>query len=224
MATSCKDKEFKAVKMNLAELRENYQKGELLESMVDPNPLEQFKFWFKQAQEAQIPEPNAMFLSTVNADGRVSGRVVLLKSVGTGFSFFTNYHSHKGNDLAFHPKAALTFFWVELERQVRIEGEVKKLSFEESEAYFKVRPRASQLGAWVSNQSTRLQSREYLEKRYAELEREYEGKEIPMPTYWGGYELVPSYFEFWQGRPSRLHDRVIYEQQGGEWKIGRLAP
>ena len=210
--------------MNLAELRENYQKGELLESMVAQNPLEQFKFWFKQAQDAKLPEPNAMFLSTVSQEGRVSGRVVLLKSVGEGFSFYTNYLSHKGQDLAIHPKASLTFFWVELERQVRIEGEVKKISKEESEAYFRVRPRASQLGAWVSNQSTRIDSRELLEDRFAALEKEFEGKEIPMPDYWGGYELIPSYFEFWQGRPSRLHDRVIYELSNGLWKIGRLAP
>ena len=211
--------------MNLAELRENYQKGELLESMVHHNPFEQFKIWFKQSQEAEVPEPNAMFLSTAGLDGRISGRIVLLKSVSEqGFSFYTNYLSHKGQDLLIHPKAALTFFWVELERQIRIEGEVKKLSTEESQAYFAVRPRASQLGAWVSKQSSRIESRDFLENRFKELEAEYEGKEVPMPDYWGGYELIPSYFEFWQGRPSRLHDRVIYELNDGKWEIGRLAP
>ncbi|MEY2792235.1 MAG: Pyridoxal 5-phosphate synthase [Bacteroidota bacterium] len=210
--------------MNLAELRENYQKGELLESMVDPNPLEQFKVWFKQAQDTKVPEPNAMYLSTAGLDGRISGRIVLLKSVGDGFSFYTNYLSHKGEDLLIHPKASLTFFWVELERQIRIEGEVKKLSKEESQAYFTVRPRASQLGAWVSKQSSRIDSRNYLENRYKELEAEFENKEIPMPDYWGGYELIPTYFEFWQGRPSRLHDRIIYELEGKSWRIGRLAP
>jgi len=210
--------------MNLAELRENYQKGELLESMVHPNPLEQFKIWFKQAQAAQVPEPNAMHLSTLSADGRISGRIVLLKSVGEGLSFYTNYLSHKGDDLAVHSKAAITFFWVELQQQIRIEGTVRKLSKEDSDEYFKVRPRASQLGAWVSQQSTRIASRDYLEHRFKELEKEFEGKDVPKPDYWGGYELLPTYFEFWQGRPSRLHDRVIYELVDGEWKIGRLSP
>ncbi len=210
--------------MNLAELRENYQKGELLESMVHPNPIEQFKVWFKQAQSAQVPEPNAMHLSTLGKDGRIAGRIVLLKSVGEGFSFYTNYLSHKGDDLSIHPKAAITFFWVELQQQIRIEGSVRKLSKEDSDEYFSVRPRESQLGAWVSKQSSRIDSREFLEQRYAALATEFEGKEVPKPDYWGGYELVPNYFEFWQGRPSRLHDRVIYEKEGEVWKIGRLAP
>ncbi len=210
--------------MNLAELRENYQKGELLESMVHPNPIEQFKVWFKQAQSAQVPEPNAMHLSTLGKDGRIAGRIVLLKSVGEGFSFYTNYLSHKGDDLSIHPKAAITFFWVELQQQIRIEGSVRKLSKEDSDEYFSVRPRESQLGAWVSKQSSRIDSREFLEQRYAALATEFEGKEVPKPDYWGGYELVPSYFEFWQGRTSRLHDRVIYEKEGEVWKIGRLAP
>jgi pyridoxamine 5'-phosphate oxidase len=210
--------------MNLAELRENYQKGELLESMVHPNPIEQFKVWFKQAQSAKVPEPNAMHLSTLGKDGRIAGRIVLLKSVGEGFSFYTNYLSHKGDDLSIHPKAAITFFWVELQQQIRIEGSVRKLSKEDSDEYFSVRPRESQLGAWVSKQSSRIDSREFLEQRYAALATEFEGKEVPKPDYWGGYELVPNYFEFWQGRPSRLHDRVIYEKEGEVWKIGRLAP
>ncbi len=210
--------------MNLAELRENYQKGELLESMVHPNPIEQFKVWFKQAQSAQVPEPNAMHLSTLGKDGRIAGRIVLLKSVGEGFSFYTNYLSHKGDDLSIHPKAAITFFWVELQQQIRIEGSVRKLSKEDSDEYFSIRPRESQLGAWVSKQSSRIDSREFLEQRYAALATEFEGKEVPKPDYWGGYELVPNYFEFWQGRPSRLHDRVIYEKEGEVWKIGRLAP
>ncbi|WP_317125892.1 pyridoxamine 5'-phosphate oxidase [Sandaracinomonas limnophila] len=223
-ATRCKDKEFKAVKMNLAELRENYQKGELLESMVDPNPLEQFKIWFKQAQSAQVPEPNAMHLSTLSKSGRISGRIVLLKSVGEGFSFYTNYLSHKGDDLAIYSNAAITFFWVELQQQIRIEGEVRKLSKQDSDEYFKVRPRESQLGAWVSKQSSRIDSREFLEERFNQLVKEFEGKEVPKPDYWGGYELIPTYFEFWQGRPSRLHDRVIYQLIDGKWEIGRLAP
>ena len=210
--------------MNLAELRENYQKGELLESMVDPNPIEQFKIWFKQAQSAQVPEPNAMHLSTLGKEGRIAGRIVLLKSVGEGFSFYTNYLSHKGEDLSIYFRAAITFFWVELQQQIRIEGTVRKLSKDDSDEYFKVRPRESQLGAWVSKQSSRIESREFLEHRFAELTKEFEGKEVPKPDYWGGYELIPTYFEFWQGRPSRLHDRVIYEKEGENWKIGRLAP
>jgi len=210
--------------MNLADLRLNYQKGELHEQHVQPNPFDQFAIWFKEAQSAQITEPNAMFLSTLSASGRPSGRIVLLKTVDHGFSFFTNYESRKGHDLAFTSQASITFFWVELERQIRIEGHVEKLSVELSTAYFHSRPRESQLGAWVSEQSARV-SRELLEQLYAELATQYEGKEIPKPDQWGGYRLVPDYFEFWQGRPSRLHDRVVYDaRENGEWECYRVAP
>ena len=211
--------------MNLADLRLNYQKGELHEQHVHPDPFAQFAIWFKEAQSAQITEPNAMFLSTVSTSGRPSGRIVLLKTVDHGFSFFTNYESRKGQDLAFTSQASITFFWVELERQIRIEGHVEKLSTELSTTYFHSRPRESQLGAWVSEQSSRV-SREELEKRYAELDAQYEGKTIPKPDHWGGYRLIPDYFEFWQGRPSRLHDRVVYDarEKKGDWECYRVAP
>jgi pyridoxamine 5'-phosphate oxidase len=210
--------------MNLAALRENYQKGELLESQVDSNPMEQFLIWFKEAVDAKIAEPNAMFLSTLGQDARISGRIVLLKSATNGFTFFTNYFSKKGADLHHHPQASITFFWGELERQVRIEGHVQKLSHALSDEYFQQRPRESQIGAWVSEQSSKIESREILEKRFAMLQEQYEGKVIPKPEHWGGYELIPDYLEFWQGRPSRLHDRIIYELVDGKWEIGRLAP
>ncbi len=210
--------------MNLAALRENYQKGELLESTVAPNPIDQFKIWFQEASHAKVPEPNAMFLSTVGHDSRPSGRVVLLKHIGEGFSFFTNYHSRKGAELAHHAQASLTFFWAELERQVRIEGKVYKMSEVLSTEYFHQRPRESQLGAWVSDQSQRVESRKFLENRYSELAQQYEGKEIPKPAHWGGYELIPDYVEFWQGRPSRLHDRVVYEKRDQQWERYRIAP
>ena len=210
--------------MNLAALRENYQKGELLESSVHIDPIEQFKIWFQEAQNSQVLEPNAMFLSTVGHDHKPAGRIVLLKHVHQGFSFFTNYHSRKGTELAHHAQASLTFFWGELERQVRIEGRVHKMSEVLSTEYFHQRPRESQLGAWVSDQSSRVESREYLEQRYSELAKAYEGKEIPKPAHWGGYELIPDYFEFWQGRPSRLHDRIVYEKTGQSWERYRIAP
>jgi pyridoxamine 5'-phosphate oxidase len=210
--------------MNLATLRENYQKGELLESQVDANPMEQFRIWFKEAIDAKIAEPNAMFLSTLGLDDRISGRIVLLKSALNGFTFFTNYFSKKGGDLYHHPQASITFFWGELERQVRIEGQVQKLNQALSEEYFQQRPRESQIGAWVSEQSSKIDSREILEKRFASLKEKYEGKVVPKPEHWGGYELIPDYIEFWQGRPSRLHDRIIYELVDGHWEIGRLAP
>jgi pyridoxamine 5'-phosphate oxidase len=211
--------------MNLAELRINYQKGELLESSVDKNPFEQFKKWFSEAKASQVPEPNAMHLSTIGENGMPNGRIVLLKNVSEGFSFYTNYQSSKGESLNKHPQACITFFWAELERQIRIEGITKKVDSATAEIYFKNRPRASQIGAWVSEQSSRIESRDILELAFKELEAKYEGQEIPKPPHWGGFELIPSYFEFWQGRTSRLHDRVIYDlTEGGIWKIGRLAP
>ena len=211
---------------HIAQLRENYTKGTLNINDVSLEPIAQFQRWFNEAVETQLPEPNAMHLATVGANDKPVGRIVLLKGVDSkGFTFFTNYQSRKGSDLAVHPYAAITFFWVELERQVRIEGMIEKVSDQESDAYFAVRPRSSQIGAWVSAQSTVIESRELLEERTQYYEVEFAGKSVPRPAHWGGYCLAPYYVEFWQGRPSRLHDRLQYTLlPAGDWKIDRLAP
>ena len=211
--------------MTLAELRREYTLAGLRRADLDADAIGQFQKWFAQALTAEIVEPNAMTLATVGADGQPSTRIVLLKGVDErGFSFFTNYESRKGRELAGNPKAALTFFWAGLERQVSIGGTVKKLSREESEAYFAVRPIGSQRGAWVSKQSTIVENRAYLEKRLGEVTAEL-GEKVPMPPYWGGYVLEPTSVEFWQGRPNRLHDRFRYTRgSGGSWKIERLSP
>lgn len=211
--------------MTLAELRREYTLAGLRRADLDADAISQFQKWFAQAMQAEIVEPNAMTLATVAADGQPSTRIVLLKGVDQrGFSFFTNYESRKGRELADNPKASLTFFWAGLERQVSVGGTVSRLSREESEAYFAVRPLGSQRGAWVSRQSTVVANREYLEKRLAEVETEF-GDKVPMPQYWGGYVLSPSSMEFWQGRPNRLHDRFRYKRQdGGAWLIERLSP
>lgn len=201
--------------------------GELSEESCDSNPIVQFERWMKQAQTADLKEPNAMTLATATRDGKPSARVVLLKEVSeNGFVFYTNYESRKGQELAANPLAALTFYWAELERQVRIEGTVSRTSAEQSEAYFRVRPKRSRLGALASNQSGVLASRTIVEARMTELETQYAGTdEIPKPEYWGGYCLWPEMFEFWQGRRSRLHDRIRYTRQELQgWKIERLAP
>ncbi len=209
--------------MDLRDFRQNYTKGELVENLVHPHPIEQFKRWLKDAIEAKMYEPNAMTLST-SSENRVSSRIVLLKAIGEGFTFFTNYHSKKGGDLNKNPNASLLFYWPEMQRQVRIEGRVIKISKYDSEKYFHSRPIGSQLGAIVSNQSSTINSREELELSYTNLENEFQGKKIPMPNHWGGYELIPNYFEFWQGRTSRLHDRLAYEKVENDWEIFRLAP
>lgn len=185
----------------------------------------QFRQWFDEALRAGVPEPNAMYLSTVGPDHRPSGRIVLLKDLDlSGFVFFTNYHSRKGHQLDAHPYAALTFFWVELERQVRIEGYIEKVAERESDEYFASRPRGSQLGAWVSSQSEVIAGREVLLEKQEFYEKQFEGREVPRPPHWGGYRLVPAYLEFWQGRPSRLHDRLAYTRQEGTWTLERLSP
>jgi pyridoxamine 5'-phosphate oxidase len=214
--------------MAIADLRRDYRTGGLDRSDLNADPLAQFQTWFNDAvaaTDAQRADVNAMTLSTVDAAGQPSSRIVLLKGVDPrGFIFFTNYESRKGRELANNPKAALTFFWHELERQVCVAGTVSKVSRAEAETYFKSRPRASQLGAWASDQSSPVESRAALETKWREFEVKYPA-EIPLPPYWGGYALNPHRIEFWQGRPSRLHDRFTYLRQAdGSWKIERLAP
>ena len=210
---------------NIADLRKEYTKNGLDEREVAASPLAQFRSWFDAALNADLPEPNAMHLSTVDENCRPSSRIVLLKELdGKGFVFYTNYHGKKGRDLAVNPFASLTFFWVELERQVRIEGKVTKVSAEESDGYFAVRPRGSQIGAWVSHQSEIIPSREVLEQKQKEYEQQFADKAVPRPPHWGGYRLVPDRVEFWQGRPSRLHDRIAYDLRDGKWTTSRLSP
>jgi pyridoxamine 5'-phosphate oxidase len=210
----------------VADLRKDYTLEALSELEVDLNPFIQFKKWFDQALVGQLPEPNAMTLATVTPDGKPSARMVLLKDFDErGFAFFTNYNSRKGQELAENPLAALVFWWAELERQVRICGYVEKVSETESDQYFDTRPPNSRLGAWVSNQSEVIESREVLEQRLQEFYSKYENKEIPRPPHWGGLRVIPTEIEFWQGRSSRLHDRLLYTRlDNGIWKIERLSP
>jgi pyridoxamine 5'-phosphate oxidase len=209
---------------DLADLRKEYARETLDEGRVDPDPIRQFQAWMNEAVAAQLPEPTAMTLATVNGRGRPSARIVLLKGVDAqGFVFFTNYESRKGKELAANPMAALTFMWKELERQVRIEGQAERVSAAESNAYYATRPLGSRIGAWASPQSDAIESRAWLEKRWEELTREH-GENPPCPPHWGGYRILPDYLEFWQGRGSRLHDRIAYARAGERWKIARLAP
>jgi len=212
--------------LDLASLRRNYARQSLSESDVLHDPIAQFAVWFEEALSSQLTEPNAMTLATANLSGRPSARTVLLKSFDKqGFVFYTNYESHKGQDLAENPQAALLFTWLDLERQIRIEGSVKKVTREESLAYFQSRPKGSQIGAWTSPQSRVIEGREVLEKRAAELKAQYDHVEtLPLPPQWGGYRLIPDRIEFWQGRESRLHDRICYSKTDDAWKIERLAP
>jgi pyridoxamine 5'-phosphate oxidase len=207
-------------------LRREYTRGGLSEEKVRPDPVEQFRLWFDEALAANLHEPNAMTLATADASGRPSARVVLLKGYDErGFVFYTSYTGRKASELEENPRAALALYWGELERQVRVEGEVSRLSDTESDAYFASRPRGSQLGAHVSEQSRPVDSRTILEQRLRELEAEYEKAEIPRPEDWGGYRLAPEKVEFWQGRESRLHDRLLYSPDGrGGWGITRLQP
>jgi pyridoxamine 5'-phosphate oxidase len=214
------------VSISLADLRAEYTQAGLERRDLDPNPLLQFQKWFEQALKAGIREPNAMVLATVNAAGEPSVRIVLLKGVDErGFTFFTNYRSRKAVELQANPRGALNFPWIDLERQVNVIGAVTKVSAQESEAYFKSRPRGNRLGAWASRQSEVIVDRSVLEKRMQEAESKYAGGDIPLPPDWGGYRLKPSEIEFWQGRPNRLHDRFRYLLQAdNSWRIDRLSP
>ncbi len=211
---------------NYAELRKDYSKASLDVSDTLERPTEQFQKWFKEAQEAQVMEPNAMTLSTISPEGRPDARIVLIKDVTEeGFTFFTNYQSRKGKELEQNPYAALTFYWPELERQIRIEGEVEKVAEPTSDQYFNSRPRGSQIGAWASPQSQVIANRGLLEIRKRDIEERFAGKEVTRPEHWGGYLVKPNRIEFWQGRASRLHDRIVYEQTAkGSWTRTRLAP
>ncbi|MCC9135370.1 pyridoxamine 5'-phosphate oxidase [Pontibacter silvestris] len=216
-----------ALKHNIADIRINYSKQALTEESVSSNALDQFQSWLEEAIQAQADEATAMVLSTVNDEGKPSARVVLLKGVSeTGLLFYTNYSSRKGQELAQNPYAALTFFWPVLERQVRIEGVVVKVAPQLSDEYYHSRPKGSQIGAWASPQSQEIESRELLEERDKQFTEQFAAlDEIPRPEHWGGYELQPERVEFWQGRPNRLHDRIVFELlDNSNWQIKRLAP
>ena len=210
----------------IADIRSDYKKHQLDEKEVSNDPLKQFETWFDEAIKSEVMEPNAMNLATISAKNTPASRIVLLKGIeNEGFVFYTNYQSNKGKELEANPQAALTFFWPELERQVRIQGVVEKVSKAQSEAYFKSRPRSSQIGAWASPQSAVISDRKILEDREKQLTEKFTNDdELPKPEQWGGYALKPLSIEFWQGRPSRLHDRLIYTLEEKQWKISRLAP
>lgn len=211
--------------MALADMRKDYGLVGLTEADLTKDPFRQFERWFEEAQAAKIPEPNAMVLSTVGRDARPSNRVVLLKGMdGRGFVFYTNFDSRKGRELDGNPRAALVFPWIAMERQVIVEGEVRRVAREESDAYFHSRPRASQLAAWASPQSTVIAGRSVLEESYRAMEKKFAGQDVPLPPNWGGFRLTPEAVEFWQGRRSRLHDRLRYRREtNGDWAIERLA-
>lgn len=212
-------------KENIQNLRQDYRSASLSENDVNGNPILQFKKWFKDAVDAQLYEPNVMTLATCDRFGKPSARIVLLKDIDEdGFVFYTNYESKKGTDIVENPQAALVFFWPELERQVRIEGMVSKVTEQTSSDYFHSRPVESQIGAAASPQSKVISDRESLERKVEELTTQYIGQEIPRPLHWGGYLVEPTHIEFWQGRPSRLHDRIVYDFVEGSWIINRLAP
>jgi pyridoxamine 5'-phosphate oxidase len=206
-------------------LRKEYRQQELLEDKVHSDPFRQFQDWFAEAVATGRSEPNAMTLATVGTDSKPTSRVVLLKECDAeGFVFYTNYHSRKGRQIEMNPQVALSFYWPELERQIRIEGRAEKVSVAESDAYFAQRPAGSQLGAIISPQSEVIPDRNWLESQLSEAQSHYGTGEIPRPAHWGGYRVIPERIEFWQGRPSRLHDRLVYRRIDQRWKCQRLAP
>lgn len=210
----------------IADIRRDYSHKSLSENDVDPNAIKQFEKWWVEAVHSKIDEVNAMTLATASIDALPSARIVLLKEFSAkGFVFFTNYESYKAQQLAENPKACLVFFWKELERQVRITGLIEKIGVKQSDEYFQSRPESSRIGAWASPQSRVIEDRSWLDEKFNELVNKMEGTAIPRPPYWGGYIVKPVVVEFWQGRPSRLHDRIQYTlEENGEWKIERLAP
>jgi pyridoxamine 5'-phosphate oxidase len=212
--------------LNPADIRRDYKLQTLSENDIEKHPMRQFDKWWEQAISSQIDEVNAMTLATVGKDGQPSARIVLLKGYDdNGFVFFTNYHSRKGHEMESNNKACLVFFWKELERQIRIEGSIQKISEEESDVYFLSRPTLSKIGAWASPQSEPVPSRAYLENRLKSAENSFVEKEITRPPHWGGYTMRPHCIEFWQGREGRLHDRIVYNiEKDGKWSIARLAP
>ncbi|HKI96019.1 MAG TPA: pyridoxamine 5'-phosphate oxidase [Gemmatimonadales bacterium] len=209
----------------IADLRREYTRAGLAEADVKPDPLAQFREWLTQALAAELPDANAMTLATVDGAGAPHGRVVLLKDVDAeGFVFFTNYESAKGVELSHDPRAELVFYWAPLERQVRVHGTVTRVSTDESEAYFRTRPRGSRIAAWASAQSAVIADRAALEAKVRDIEARYPGDDVPRPPHWGGYRLVPAWLEYWQGRENRLHDRLRYVRAGAGWRLERLAP
>lgn len=207
-------------------IRNEYSGMEMRKKDMHPNPIHQFDIWLHQAIECQVLEPTAMTLATINPEGIIGARIVLLKEITeNGFIFYTNYQSTKGRSLDIHNQASLVFFWKEMERQVRIHGKVEKVNVEKSLQYFQSRPRMSQLGAWCSPQSREIESREVLETQLKEVSNKFQNVDsLPLPPFWGGYVIIPDEIEFWQGRPSRLHDRIRYKKNNGQWLISRLAP
>ncbi len=214
------------IQQKIFSIRSDYAGKPLDEGEVDRDPMKQFECWMKEAVDSNLQDPNAMVLSTATPGGKPSARVVLLRGFSEkGFAFYTNYNSRKGMELLENPHACLSFFWPEIARQVKIEGLVTKLASEESEAYFRSRPKDHQLGAWASMQSKVIGGRDEIERQMSELEIKYKDQEVPRPHYWGGFSLLPELFEFWQGRMSRLHDRIQYSgYKNGEWLIERLSP
>lgn len=211
--------------MNIADLRKKYTRAGLLETDLPGNPIELFERWFQEALNSKVTEPNAMALATVSAAGTPNVRIVLLKGIENGSAiFYTSYNSRKSEDLDVNPFAACTFWWAELERQVRLSGKVTKIPESVSEVYFDSRPRESQIGAWASSQSKPVSGRDELEKKFAQFEEKFAGQKVPKPDYWGGFEIIIQEIEFWQGRPGRMHDRIYYQLNSGEWNRQRLAP